>query len=53
MVKQEKLTHLFFMRGKNQIATQEIIAGDIGAVAKLQYTGTGDTLCSQELNSNI
>ena len=48
--KQEKLSHLFFMRGKNQIATDEIIAGDIGAVAKLQFTSTGDTLCSQELN---
>ncbi|MCQ2969304.1 MAG: elongation factor G [Clostridium sp.] len=48
--KQEKLAHLFFMRGKNQINTDKIIAGDIGAVAKLQFTSTGDTLCSQELN---
>lgn len=43
--KQEKLNHLFFMKGKNQIAAQEIVAGDIGAVSKLQYTATGDTLC--------
>lgn len=49
--KSEKLNHLFFMRGKNQVSAQEIIAGDIGAVAKLQYTSTGDTLCS--LNFNI
>lgn len=48
--KSEKLNHLFFMRGKNQIPVQEIIAGDIGAVAKLQYTGTGDTLCSHDFN---
>lgn len=48
--KAEKLNHLFFMRGKNQISAQEIIAGDIGAVAKLQYTGTGDTLCSSNFN---
>ena len=48
--KQDKLFHLFFMRGKNQIVTDEIIAGDIGAVAKLQFTSTGDTLCSQEIN---
>lgn len=48
--KTEKLNHLFFMRGKNQVPVQEIIAGDIGAVAKLQYTGTGDTLCSQDFN---
>lgn len=46
--KQEKLNHLFFMKGKNQISTQEIIAGDIGAVSKLQYTVTGDTLCTDD-----
>jgi elongation factor G len=48
--KSEKLNHLFFMKGKNQVAAQEIIAGDIGAVAKLQYTATGDTLCSSSFN---
>lgn len=48
--KSEKLNHLFFMKGKNQVAAQEIIAGDIGAVAKLQYTATGDTLCSSNFN---
>lgn len=48
--KTEKLNHLFFMRGKNQVSAQEVIAGDIGAVAKLQYTGTGDTLCSSDFH---
>lgn len=43
--KSEKLGNLYFIRGKVQIPTSEIIAGDIGAVAKLQYTVTGDTLC--------
>ncbi|KAJ52200.1 elongation factor G [Clostridium tetanomorphum] len=43
--KQEKLGALYFMKGKQQVATNEIIAGDIGAVNKLQYTNTGDTLC--------
>lgn len=43
--KQEKLSHIFFLKGKNQIPTNEIVAGDIGAVAKLQYTDTGDSLC--------
>lgn len=43
--KNEKLSHVFFIRGKNQIPTDEVIAGDIGAVSKLQYTSTGDTLC--------
>ncbi len=43
--KQEKLGILYNIRGKVQIPASEIIAGDIGAVAKLQYTVTGDTLC--------
>lgn len=42
--KREKLSNIFFMRGKNQIPTNEIGAGDIGAVSKLQFTETGDTL---------
>lgn len=43
--KQEKVGTMYFLRGKNQIPANEIIAGDIGAVAKLQFTATGDTLC--------
>lgn len=43
--KGEKLGHIFFMRGKNQIETKTVTAGDIGATSKLQYTKTGDTLC--------
>ena len=35
------------MRGKNQEVTQQVSAGDIGVVAKLNVTGTGDTLCYQ------
>ncbi|NMB40336.1 MAG: elongation factor G [Firmicutes bacterium] len=42
--KAERIGSLFFMRGKNQIPTDQIIAGDIGAVAKLSATATGDTL---------
>ena len=48
--KQEKLNHLFYMRGKSQIPTTEIIAGDIGAISKLQFTATGDTLCTNNFN---
>lgn len=44
--KTEKLCHICFLRGKTQIPTKRIIAGDIGAISKLQYTTTGDTLCS-------
>lgn len=43
--KVEKLGGLFVLRGKNQIETSEIQAGDIGATAKLNFTQTGDTLC--------
>jgi elongation factor G len=43
--KQEKLGNLYYVKGKTQTSTPEIIAGDIGAVSKLQFTGTGDTLC--------
>ncbi|NLZ47737.1 MAG: elongation factor G [Clostridiales bacterium] len=43
--KVEKIGNLYYLRGKNQIQTSEIVAGDIGAVAKLQFTSTSDTLC--------
>jgi elongation factor G len=36
------------MRGKNQEAVPQLVAGDIGAVAKLADTHTGDTLCLHE-----
>lgn len=42
----EKISGLFLLRGKNQIEIEEVKAGDIGAVAKLHHTATGDTLCS-------
>lgn len=43
----ERLGHVHFMVGKNQIDTPEISAGDIGAVPKLAETECGDTLCSE------
>lgn len=48
--KKEKLSNIFFIRGKNQIPTNEIIAGDIGGVSKLQFTETGDTLADTGFN---
>ena len=41
---QEKFAHLSVMQGKNAVAVPELHAGDIGAVAKLRDTLTGDTL---------
>jgi elongation factor G len=40
----EKLHGIFTMRGKEQEGLSELPAGDIGAVAKLSDTLTGDTL---------
>ena len=36
---------LYILRGKKQIQVDKLTAGDIGAIAKLQNTVTGDTLC--------
>ena len=41
---QEKLAHLSIMQGKHPVAVTELHAGDLGAVAKLRNTHTGDTL---------
>ena len=41
---QEKLAHISSMQGKTAIPLPELHAGDIGAVAKLKDTLTGDTL---------
>lgn len=40
----ERIGQLYVMRGKEQLAVDELVAGDIGAVAKLQVAATGDTL---------
>ncbi len=40
----ERLGHLFIQRGKEQIETPQLTAGDIGVAAKLAETMTGDTL---------
>jgi elongation factor G len=41
---QEKLAHISIMQGKTAVPVPELHAGDIGAVAKLRETLTGDTL---------
>ena len=45
--KAEKLSGIAIMRGKKTINVDALEAGDIGALAKLQFTKTGDTLCAQ------
>jgi elongation factor G len=44
----ERIGQLFTMLGKNQQTVPQVTAGDIGAVAKLSLTTTGDTLCARE-----
>ena len=44
----ERISQLFTMLGKNQQTVLQVTAGDIGAVAKLSLTTTGDTLCARE-----
>ena len=43
--KSEKPGNIYIMRGKKTVQVDKLIAGDIGALAKLQFTATGDTLC--------
>lgn len=45
--KQERINQIYFIKGKKQENTDEIVAGDIGAVSKLNYTNTGNTLCDE------
>ena len=46
--KAERIGQLYVLRGKAQEPVPRLIAGDIGAVAKLADTGTGDTLCDRD-----
>lgn len=43
----ERIAHVFVPRGKEQISVSEITAGDIGAVAKLSDTHSGNTLADK------
>ncbi len=44
--KPEKVGALYVLKGKKQEAVDSLSAGDIGAVAKLVYTNTNDTLAA-------
>lgn len=45
---QERIGSVFVMRGKTQETVSQLFAGDIGAVAKLAETATGDTLTKRD-----
>ncbi len=43
----ERVGQLFALQGKKQVPLPEVIAGDMGTVAKLKVTTTGDTLTAK------
>lgn len=50
---QEKMGHIYIVKGKKNIEVKEIGCGDIGAVSKLNNTKTGDTLCDPSVNIKL
>ncbi len=44
----ERIGQLFALKGKEHETVSEVPAGDIGAVAKLQHTHTGDTFATKD-----
>ena len=44
----ERVGQLFTMLGKNQRPLSQVVAGDVGVVARLGLTTTGDSLCAPE-----
>ena len=46
--REERIGQLFVPRGKEQLPVDELGPGELGAVTKLQETGTGDTLTSRD-----
>ena len=50
---EERFNSLFVMRGKEQLPIKKLHAGDIGVVAKLTNTKTGDTFVDSESDIQI
>ena len=44
----ERVGQLFTLLGKNQQTLAQVAAGDIGVMARLNVTATGDTLCARD-----
>ncbi|MCP3962813.1 MAG: elongation factor G [bacterium] len=44
----EKVGQLLHMQGKQGTPTSKLVVGDIGGVAKLKHTLSGDTVCAKE-----
>jgi elongation factor G len=50
---QERFSHLSIMQGRKAVEVPEIHAGDLGAVAKLRETLTGDTLGQKNADCQV
>ncbi len=46
--KAEKIGQLLYMQGKQGTPAKKLVAGDIGGIAKLKHTLSGDTVCVKE-----
>lgn len=44
----EKMSQLFYIKGKEQIQTESVVAGDIASVNKLKKASTGDSMVSSD-----
>ncbi|MEI7644282.1 MAG: elongation factor G [Chloroflexales bacterium] len=44
--KEERVAHVYSVRGKEQVEVETVVAGDIGVITKLVETATNDTLCA-------
>ena len=44
----EKINQIFIIKGKNQVGVGKLFTGDIGAIVKLQFTETNDTLVTKQ-----
>ncbi len=44
---EERVAQIFVPRGKEQLAINQLVAGDFGGVTKLANTNTSDTLCEK------
>ena len=43
----ERLGHLSIMQGRERVEVEQLVAGDLGVVAKLKHTHTGNTLTAK------
>ncbi len=50
---EERLGHLLALQGKQTKETPRLVTGDIGGIAKLKHSKSGDTLCDKKRPVNL